>query len=293
MKQIALLLAVACTMSCTSQTVEDIEQAFVDQAIETAVETIDNALEEHLLGDEYKPSTPDPMPEMANTIHWMPEAKGKIVTHKAIALEYSESDEQARWVAYMLCADRTDGKWNRNVTEGAFFHEDPDIATGSAMIEDYKKSGYSRGHLAPAADMKWDSTAQVECFLFSNMSPQEQSFNSGIWNRAEEMMRRWANWYDTIYIITGPQLTCGSHEKIGTNGVTVPKAFYKAVYCPKLHQAIGFLIPHIQDKAKLEVFAMSIDDLEKKTKINFFAGMDNEETIEANLDLSKWNFNKK
>ena len=208
-----------------------------------------------------------------------------VVHHSAYSLEYSESDEQARWVAYMLCRSRLDGPYNRRATAGCQFRGDKAVRTKSATPADYKGSGYSRGHLVPAADMKWDSLAQVETFLLSNISPQRDYFNSGVWNRMEMQVRRWAETYDTLFIVTGPLLTDCNPEHIGDNQVTVPTAFYKAVYIPSLNQAVGFLIPHEKSKAPLHTFAMSIDELETKTGIDFFAGIPNEPTLESTFQI--------
>ncbi|MBQ0015464.1 MAG: DNA/RNA non-specific endonuclease [Bacteroidales bacterium] len=216
-----------------------------------------------------------------------------VVHHYAYSLEYSETHEQSRWVMYMLCANRLDGPYNRNETPGCDFHEDPYIKTGSSDKSDYYKSGYSRGHLAPAADMKWDSVALVESFFFSNMSPMEASFNSGVWNRLETQVRRWAEWYDTLYIVTGPLLTDGGQGSIGENRVTIPTAFYKAIYAPSLHQAVGFLIPHLQNKESLNSFAMSIDQLEQLTQIDFFSGIQDESLLESTFNSDRWNWGKK
>ena len=206
-----------------------------------------------------------------------------VVHHHAFSLEYSEADEQPRWVAYMICRSRIDGPYSRKSTPGCQFRADNAVRTQSATPADYKGSGYSRGHLVPAADMKWDSLAQVETFLLSNISPQRDNFNSGVWNRMEMQVRRWAETYDTIFVVTGPLLSDGGSERIGDNRVTVPTAFYKAIYIPVLRQAVGFLIPHEKSKAPLSAFALTIDELEAKTAIDFFAGMEDEDAIEASM----------
>ncbi|KWW31623.1 MAG: endonuclease G, mitochondrial [bacterium P3] len=207
-----------------------------------------------------------------------------VVHHYAYSLEYSEADEQPRWVAYMLCRSRLDGPYSRNNTRGCQFRADDAIGTKSSSPADYKRSGYSRGHLVPAADMKWDSTALVETFLLSNISPQRADFNSGVWNRIEMQVRRWAERYDTLYIVTGPLLGNGNEERIGDNCVTVPDAFYKAVYIPSIQQAVGFLVAHRQSKDRLRTFAMSIDELEAHIGIDLFAGMPDEAAIESTFD---------
>jgi endonuclease G len=71
------------------------------------------------------------------------------------------------------------------------FREDYKVTTGSASLSDFKGSGYDRGHLAPAGDMKWSSTAMSESFYMSNMSPQKPGFNRGIWKKLESRKLPW------------------------------------------------------------------------------------------------------
>ena len=89
-------------------------------------------------------------------------------TFCAYTLNYDEQHEQASWVAYILTSTHIRGTVNRTND----FREDYKVKTGSASLSDYKGSGYDRGHLAPAGDMKWSSTAMSESFFMSNISPQ-------------------------------------------------------------------------------------------------------------------------
>ena len=209
-----------------------------------------------------------------------------VVSHKAYSLVYSEADEQPRWVAYMLTRERSYGEAPRTNN----FREDEDIATGSATLDDYRRSGYTRGHLAPAGDMKWDSEAMDETFLLSNMSPQLADFNDGVWNRVEQQVRSWARKFDTLYVVTGPVLTDKGLDQIGSNGVTVPERFYKAIYCPAYQQMIAFLVPHRDSEASLKTFYLTVDELEKITGIDFFPELsdDIEEQMESQICTSCW-----
>ena len=112
----------------------------------------------------------------------------QLVTHLGYSLSYNEKHEQANWVFYELTIDEVLGSIKRKDQ----FRADPNIKTGSASLSDYKRSGYDRGHLAPAADMKWSSKAMSESFFMSNMSPQTPSFNRGIWKKLENLVRKWA-----------------------------------------------------------------------------------------------------
>jgi len=217
-------------------------------------------------------------------------ADKQIVKHFAYTLSYNEEHEQANWVAYELTKDHLNGGLKRTNK----FIVDPMVITGSATEADYKGSGYDRGHLAPAGDMTWDATAMAESFYYSNMSPQAPGFNRGIWKNLEEQVRSWAAEYGMLYIATGPVLSKGL-SVIGPDKVSVPEYYYKAIldYQPPVEKAIGFIMRNESSTLPLSTFAVSIDSLEKFTGIDFFYQLPDveEKQIEANLDLSKWDFN--
>ena len=126
-------------------------------------------------------------------------SKDKIITHTGYSLLYNEIHEQADWVAYQLTKEETVKLYERTNK----FILDPKINTITASDIDYKGSGYDRGHLAPASDMGWSSITMKESFYYSNMSPQNPSFNRGIWKKLEELVRTWAVENNNIYIVNG------------------------------------------------------------------------------------------
>ena len=203
----------------------------------------------------------------------------QVIKHLGYTLEYSEACEQATWIAYSLTKQETSGLIER----GDNFTVDPKVKTGSANKADYLKSGFDRGHLAPAADMKWSDQAMDESFYFSNMSPQLPAFNRGVWKRLEDKMRDWAIIYDSILIVTGPVLN-SSLTMIGPNEVCVPTHYYKVIldFKKTKSKAIGFIMPNSGSKEDLKSFAVSIDSVEQITGLDFFFQLN--DTFEFQLE---------
>lgn len=212
-----------------------------------------------------------------------------VVHHKYYTLSYNEKFEQAEWVAYKLT--------NKQVVftkrDRPYFEQDPKVKTGSADWKNYKKSGYTRGHLIAAADRKFSLEAYNETFLTSNISPQIYDFNAGVWNRLEQKTRYWAQKYDEIYVITGGILT-NNLKTIGYENVAVPKYFYKVLldYTQPEIKAIAFLVPHEKSDKALYEFVTSIDQIELLTGIDFFPALpdDLENKLEKSSDYKNWSF---
>jgi endonuclease G, mitochondrial len=213
----------------------------------------------------------------------------QIVEHTAYTLQYNEPNEQPDWVAYYLTKDRLHGSAMR----GNEFREDPLISTGSAQLDDYKHTGYDRGHMAPAADFSWSQTAMSESFYLSNMSPQLHSFNAGIWEALENQVRTWADAEnDTLFIVAGPILT-NELPTIGTrNKLTVPEYYFKALLLKSTTglSAIAFILKQENSTKPLSDFAVTIDSLEKVTNIDFFSKLPvaTQAEIESKYDLNHW-----
>lgn len=213
-----------------------------------------------------------------------------VVSHPGFTLLYDEDHEQARWVAYHLTRDELYGTATRKDN----FRSDPSIPTGSAELADYKGSGYDRGHLIPAGDLTWSEEAMSASFYLSNMSPQDGSFNRGIWSQLEATVRNFANTEGAVYVVTGPVLTDGPYKAIGKNEVSVPNAYYKVILDyeePEL-KAIGFVLPNEGSKADLKSFATSVREVEELTGIDFFHRLPDmeEELLETNYDTEAWDF---
>jgi endonuclease G len=172
------------------------------------------------------------------------------------------------------------------------YRPDSLISNVSAQLEDYRGSGYDRGHLCPAGDMKLNYASMSESFLLSNCSPQDKDFNAGIWNDLENKVRQWALSTGRLYVITAGVLT-QNKGKIGSNGVSIPKYFYKVIYDPRGQgNMIAFLLPNENSIKPLKDFVVSVDSLESLTGIDFFPALQDsiENRLENRKNLTGWSF---
>lgn len=233
--------------------------------------------------------------QVSTKYDYLPSSTGEVVYHKYYTLSYVEKHEQPEWVAYVL----TRASLNKpNVKREKDFEPDPAVSTYSATSNDYRGSGYTRGHLAPAGDMAFDAEAMKESFYMSNMSPQLRQLNNGIWRELEENVRDWTYKADSLYVISGP-VFANPIKIIGkSNMVTVPSAFYKVLLDnngPE-KKAIGFIIPHELSEKRLETYMVTVQDVEKITDLKFFENMPGQQEVtglKSSINPSKWKVSDK
>lgn len=215
---------------------------------------------------------------------------GQVVNHMFYTLSYVEEHEQAEWVAYEI----KPGISSNSDLKRPYFIEDPKVKTRSADWRNYKNSGFDKGHLCPAGDMKFSRKAYNETFYTSNVAPQRSDFNAGVWNRLEQKVRYWADKYDGLFVITGGVLE-PNLQKIGEEEVSVPDYFYKVLLdvSNDKPRMIAFLVPHKNSDKPLYEFVISVDELEKRTGLDFFHQLPDEleNRIEKSADYKSWSFN--
>ena len=211
-----------------------------------------------------------------------------IIDRPGYALGYIEYHEQPAWVIYRLTKEQA---LTKAAKRGNEFKEDPEIPTGSATLADYRRSGYDRGHLAPAADMAFSIRTMDDSFYMSNMSPQKPQFNRGIWKDLEAQVRQFAITEKDIYVVTGPILPATKTVTIGSNKVTVPTHYYKVIYdrTPP-EKMIGFILPNEGSNKRLQDFAVTVDAVEDATGLNFFSlvPQPKQEQLESTVSVRVW-----
>lgn len=213
-------------------------------------------------------------------------SKGYLINHTYYTLSYSNSDRQSEFAYYYLSSQSINGGQSRTDD----FRIDPKVKSNPVSSTAYQGSGYDRGHLCPAADMALNKTSMSETFYMSNMSPMTPTFNRGIWSSVESWVRSSALSNGGLYVVTGPILNgnCGALS----GGIIVPCSFYKIAFKggsnPKI---IGFVLSNSGSSSPVRSFAVSVDEIERRTGIDFFPQLEDgvENQIEGVVNYGGWN----
>lgn len=216
----------------------------------------------------------------------------RLITHVGYTVSYNSVWKIPNWVAYELTAAEVAGDLPRKDK----FVPDPQVPENeTAYTEDYKGSGYDRGHMAPAADMKWSKQAMEESFYLSNICPQNPNLNGGIWKSLEEQTRDLATQKGTIYVVCGP-IVSGNYQTIGDGEVAVSAGFFKVLLQKNSSgwHAIAFKFDNVSGSRLLSTYALSVDELERLTGIDFFPQLPDEveNSVESEVDFFQWNVSK-
>ena len=232
----------------------------------------------------------------ADTIHYElaiapVERETQKVEHLGYTLSWNADWNIPNWVAYELTADEV----NNTVTgRSNKFRADPDVEN-SPTTNDYKNSGYDRGHMAPSADMRWSEQAMKECFYMTNMCPQLHDLNGFDWAYLEDKVRELALKYNSLYVCCGP-IVDDTTKYIGTTRkILVPQRFYKVLLVHNNNEwhSIGFIMYQNDTnhtKSDLSQFACTVDEIERLTGIDFFHNLPDttENRVEATYTFDFW-----
>lgn len=233
------------------------------------------------------------------------------------ALEWNAEKKHAAWVAFSFdettCKDvvsRTDA-WN----------VDPGLPVEMQTTEaQHKSDGYDKGHICASEDRVYSKEANEQTFFYSNISPQISSFNQGFWTTLEKQVQKWGRsiptTYDKVYLAKGGTLNnllvkftgvvkaadglfpTTDDDGFTPKGLACPKYYFMAILSEKgdAYHAIGFLVEHREDLPKsptaeqLKSYAVSIDELEDVTGLDFFCNLPDviEEEVESAYNQSAW-----
>ncbi len=233
--------------------------------------------------------------------HWSKEGKDSVMT---FCLEYDYSKFHSRWVAFRfdnLTRQKNVGRKPNSIKPQ--YPIDPFLNGETGLESDaLYGSGYNHGHLCASADRLYSRTANDNTFYMTNMSPQIRNFNAPYWLTLEDHVQkkgRDADFSDTLYVCKGGTITTGKILGYVAGGrMAIPKYYFMALLKVKngTYSSIGFLMEHKDygdkkpAKATIATHAVSIDELEEFTDIDFFHNLPDkiETTCEMRCDISSW-----
>lgn len=249
------------------------------------------------IGDTIQPATAnaDGM-ELSDSIAYeipsaMREFPEVVIRHYSYTVSYNPALCIPNWVAWELNAGKLVERESRN----SHFYPDPELPQDMAVTTDeYKNSGWDRGHMCPAGDNKYHWRAMDASFYMTNVCPQNGNLNRGDWKELEEACRLWAA-KEPLYIVCGPVLyKQPQYGYIGqTFRIRIPDAFFKVVLTG-LHsghpRAIGFVYKNGAGNRPRDKYANTVDEVERLTSLDFFPALpdDIEKAIEATYDIDDW-----
>jgi len=231
------------------------------------------------------------------------EHDNEFILHQRDYLTGYDSDLRVPvWVAYRLRAESLTPGPDVDSSRIEAFRPDPRLPTSEAVTHaDYTRTGYSRGHMAPNADFVFGLIPMINTYVMTNMCPQVQAFNGGIWSYLESRVRSWARARGMVWVVTGALFDADADGRrdaddrawrIGPKAVAVPTGFYKIIVARQEGRvcALAITLPHVSaDPAglsaaqRLQAGVRSVDDLEAMTGMNLLAGLpdDEERRLEA------------
>lgn len=212
-----------------------------------------------------------------------------MVYRDGYVLQHSGVDKIPLWVCEHVTREEISGNQPRKNA----FKADPECPAGQrAELEDYRGSGFDRGHMAPAGNQTVDARLKKETFYLSNMAPQTAALNQKIWADLEETVRQWAQADGEVWTYTGnmffdPQEENAAtadgiipYETIGPGEVAVPTHCYKIVLARsgQSWRAIGFVMANQRQQFPkpydFAAYSVPISWIEERTGLNFMPLLD-------------------
>lgn len=199
-------------------------------------------------------------------------------TYRNYTFGWSQSDLVAHWVAYPLCSFYT----NKTVSRTDAWAYDPLLGKYSSAPFGGYGGSYARGHQLPSADRLCCYEANAQTFYGTNMTPQLNAHNEGIWQQLESKVRNIAEKSDTTYVVTGVITKGSTKTTVDSDGksMTVPTAYFKALLRYSKSSTLGqwnaaaFYLEHRNYSESIgKQHSMSIDELEKITGLDFFVNL--------------------
>ena len=237
-----------------------------------------------------------------NTLHLVPLSEDGRDSLMTVAVPHGVSDTLVNYDGFDVhfnsawgianCAvyELVTGELHGTVERAEGFMPAPGVK-GCPLPNDYAGSGMDRGHLVPAADLKWNPDAMRQSFLMTNICPMHKALNEGGWAKLEEKVREWTARDSALLVFTGPAVS-EADTTLASGRIKVPNAYYKVIMAPCVRpmRAIAFIYPNGHSGGRLRQYAVSVDEVERRTGLDFFPTLSQEQQLrlESTVNLDIW-----
>ena len=199
-----------------------------------------------------------------------------LIVRSEYALSYNCQAGIANWVSWQL-----DRSWLGTTERSDNFMPDTELPVECYAVRpnDYRGSGYDRGHLIPSGDRTRSKADNMSTFIMTNIIPQSPSNNREVWRELEEYSRKLAAQGKELYIVAGGQ---GIAQKIAASRVVVPEYTWKVILVldsdeitAQSAKTIAVWISNSEDvrNTDWQDYIVSVDQVEQETGYNFFADL--------------------
>ncbi len=217
------------------------------------------------------------------------------------SVEWDVEKQSQRWSCYQIYGSNRGSNTSRYYGNPQYPF-DPELGSEIAYFggeDPFRGSGFDHGHICPSADRLNSAEANYQTFYLTNMQPQYNAFNAGVWAHMEDYMRSkiTKSSSDTLFICKGGTIDNESQILMHrSNGLIVPKYFFMAALLKRSESnigAMGFFIEQrkVDDYARtsdgtkydLSPYVVNINELERLTGLDFFCNLpdDIEELVEG------------
>jgi len=208
-----------------------------------------------------------------------------LVRYEAMAVHFNRVRHVANCAVYEL----TDRELQGDAMRQGTFEQDAGVE-GCPAPEDYAGSGFDRGHLVPAADLKWSELAMSQSFLLTNVCPMSKALNEGGWAKLEQKVREWVRRDSALLVFAGPVYAAG--DTTLASGVAVPSSYFKVIFAPCVspRRAIAFIYPNGYSGGRLRDYAVSVEQVERLTGLRMLEALpaDERASVKQTVNLNVW-----
>jgi len=256
-------------------------------------------------GGQVSSVPPEPVgaPRVAQIMRFGFPGLDHVRSHSDYVLSYDRRNRVPHWVFEHLTKESVQKQEGVERSKSEFKEDGSIHEYFRSKNSDFKRSGYDRGHMAPAGNHRRSQQMCDETFYLSNMAPQVgRGFNRDKWEHLERYARKLTKLHKNVYVCTGPLYLPRreedgkmyvKYEVIGSNQVSVPTHFFKVIVGETPDSQLeleAYVLPNkaIPDDTPLDNFRVPVDSVERAAGLLFFDRLSRDKVSRINGKKTGW-----